>query len=541
MSHATSVGGAAAHDADRAWGRVGMAVQWTGTGPELLVALDRSDGEPLGMQLQRQLRDAIRDGRLVAGERLPSSRSLAAQLGVSRGLVVDCYAQLYAEGYLDTVTGSGTLVAEGVAEAVGARPHRPLLHRAVVRPSDVSFEYGIPDLASFPVQDWMWAMSEAVRTAPAWLMGDEEDAGLDLLRDVVTAYHRRVRAGASDERNAIVVGGFRQGLNLVFSVLAGHGIDQIGLEDPGPREHELIARRAGLTPVPIRVDGHGVDVDRLIASGARAVLVTPAHQCPTGVVLAPERRQQLVAWAEKVDGVILEDDYDAEFRYDRQAVGSMQGLAPHRVVAFGSVSKTLAPGVRIGWVLSPPPLTDAIVREKHLTSRGVPALDQLALAHLMSSGRYDKFLRRMRELYAARRRVLAEELAARLPALRLDGLEAGCHGLLRLPQHVDENEVVAAALARAVRCYGIDYYRFPAAPRDATFHAESAPSAADLDSGVGPALVLGFGNLNESAIRRGVAALADVITQLSVATIPNAPARPRPGALVTRRAELPSR
>jgi GntR family transcriptional regulator/MocR family aminotransferase len=230
------------------------------------------------------------------------------------------------------------------------------------------------------------------------------------------------------------------------------------------------------------------------------------------VVLTPQRRQRLVAWAEHVDGVILEDDYDAEFRYDRRPVGSVQGLAPHRVVAFGSVSKTLAPGVRIGWILAPPRFTAALAREKHLTSRGVPALDQLTLANLMSSGRYDRFLRRMREVYAARRRVLAEALAQALPAIRLDGLEAGCHGLLRLPQHLDENAVVAAARARSVRCYGLGHYRYPTTPEK--LNAAPGRASSTAHPGAGPALVLGYGNLNESAIRRGVATLADVIATM---------------------------
>jgi GntR family transcriptional regulator / MocR family aminotransferase len=489
-----------------------VAVRWTGPGPELLVALDRSSGEPLGMQLQRRLRDAIRDGRLVAGERLPSSRSLAGQLGVSRGLVVDCYEQLCAEGYLITVAGSATQVADRAADPASGARERRQMRPAVPRTSDVNFEYGIPDLASFPMQDWLWAVAEAARTAPARLMGDEEDAGLELLRDVVTAYHRRVRAGAADKDDAVIVGGFRQGLNLVLATLAGQGIDRVGLEDPGPREHDLIAHRAGLTPVPVRVDEHGLDVDQLADSGVRAVVTTPAHQCPTGVVLTPHRRQQLVAWAERVDGVILEDDYDAEFRYDRRPVGSVQGLAPHRVVSFGSVSKTLAPGVRIGWVLTPPRFTAALAWQKHLTSRGVPALDQLTLAHLMSSGRYDRFLRRMREVYAARRRVLTGELAAALPGMRLDGLEAGCHGLLRLPGHLDEDAVVAAARARSVRCYGLRHYRFPTTRENRT--TPPGPSASAARPEAGPALVLGFGNLNDSAIRRGVATLADVITTM---------------------------
>jgi GntR family transcriptional regulator/MocR family aminotransferase len=469
-----------------------MAVRWTGVVPELLVALDRQSGEPLGLQLQRELRQAIRDGRLSAGERLPSSRSLAEHLGVSRGLVVECYEQLYAEGYVVTATGSGTRVAAGVAES-----RRPADSTPGSGPSvEVDFEYGIPDLAAFPMQDWLWAMSEAARTAPSAVMGDEESAGSERLREVLAAYHRRVRAGSADRADAVVVGGFRQGLNMVFAMLARQGVERVGLENPGPREHDEMVRRAGMAPVPIAVDDEGLDVASLARSGARAVLVTPAHHCPTGVVLSPERRHQLVAWADEVDGVVLEDDYDAEFRYDRQPVGSMQGLSPDRVMALGSVSKTLAPGMRIGWILSPPRLTSAIVREKHLASRGVPALDQLALARLIESGRFDRFIRRMRDVYRSRREVLVDALSAELPELELDGLIAGCHGVLRLPDALDEERVVTDALGRSVRVYGLDSYRMPD-PDDDTRHS--------------PALVIGFGNVSESRIRRGIKTLAEVI------------------------------
>ncbi len=208
-----------------------------------------------------------------------------------------------------------------------------------------------------------------------------------------------------------MVGGFRQGLAFTLATLARSGIDVVGLEDPGPREHDVIAQRAGLEAVPVPVDAEGLDVAALRATQARAVLVTPAHQCPTGVALSPSRRRELVAWANEVDGVIFEDDYDAEFRYDRQAVGSLQGLDPERVFALGSVSKTIAPAIRIGWVLAPPRFLEALTEEKQLSSRGAPGLDQEALALLIESGRFDRHLRRVRDLYRARRDALAEEVA----------------------------------------------------------------------------------------------------------------------------------
>jgi GntR family transcriptional regulator/MocR family aminotransferase len=297
--------------------------------------------------------------------------------------------------------------------------------------------------------------------------------------------------------DTIVVGGFRQGLAFALSALAKHGIERLALEDPGPRDHDVIARRAGLEPVPVPVDSEGLDIRRLRESGARAVLLTPAHQCPTGVVLGPARRRELVAWASEVDGVMLEDDYDAEFRYDRQPVGSLQGLDPGRVIALGSVSKTLAPTIRLGWVFAPRRFVDGIVEEKRLSSRGAPGLDQEALALLMESGRYDRHLRRVREIYRARRSVLVAAVRAEFGATaQLQGLSAGCHALLRLPDRISEQAVVEAARSMSVGVRGLNDYRFGSG----STHVQPHPWS--------PALVLGFGNVTENQIRRGIRILA---------------------------------
>ena len=466
-----------------------MTVRWAGGGPDPLVVLD-PDAGPLGVQIQDQLRAGIRERRLGAGERLPSTRRLAEVLGVSRGTVVEVYEQLLAEGYVESTVGSGTRVAAVPAAATRAAPVPPAPPRVAI-----DFEYGIPDLGSVPLAEWSWALSEATRTLPTAQLSDEDAAGSLHLREVVTAYHRRVRAGCADADDAVVVGGFRQGLAFTLATLARQGVRRIGLEDPGPREHDLIARRAGLEPVAVPVDGLGIDVERLRASGARAVLLTPAHQCPTGVALAPSRRRDLIAWADDADGVILEDDYDAEFRYDRQPVGSLQGLSPSRVVALGSVSKTLAPAIRLGWVLAPPRLLPGIVEEKRLSSRGAPGLDQEALALLMETGRFDRHLRRVREVYRARRDVLSAEASSAFGEGALRGLEAGCHALLGLPDGVSERAVAATAATMGVRVNPLGHYRF-------------AWAAADP---LPPALVLGFGNVDEQLIRRGVRVLAAAV------------------------------
>ena len=467
-----------------------MPADWSLDAPHLMIMVDRTGGA-LALQIQEHLRVAIREGRLVAGERLPSTRRLAEHLGVSRGTVVEVYGQLVAEGYVDSAVGSGTRVAR--IPGVERRDRTEAPPAASARPKrEIDFEYGIPDLDSVPLRDWVWAVGEATRTLPTAGLGDEEPAGSRHLREVVTAYHRRVRAGCATADDAVVVGGFRQGLAFTRAALARSGIGVLGLEDPGPREHDVIAQRAGLEVVPIPVDAEGLDVAALRATQARAVLVTPAHQCPTGVALSPSRRRELVAWANEVDGVILEDDYDAEFRYDRQAIGSLQGLDSERVFALGSVSKTIAPAIRIGWVLAPPRFVEALTEEKQLSSRGAPGLDQEALALLIESGRFDRHLRRMRDLYRTRRDALAEAAATVFGADRLHGLAAGCHTVLQLPLHVDEDSVVEAARSQGVRVSGLSHYRLTRTPAD-------------------PALLLAFGNLSEHQIVRGVHAIAEAV------------------------------
>jgi GntR family transcriptional regulator/MocR family aminotransferase len=307
-----------------------------------------------------------------------------------------------------------------------------------------------------------------------------------------------VRAGCAVPADTIVAGGFRQGLTFVLGALAAHGIERIGLEDPGPRDHDDIARRAGLKVSAVPVDANGVRVADLRAGGARAVLLTPAHQCPTGAVLSPTRRRELVEWAHEVDGVILEDDYDAEFRYDRQPVGSLQGLAPDRVVALGSVSKTLAPALRIGWVFTPPRFRDSILIEKSLSCRGVPQHDQAALARLIETGRFDRHLRKVRDSYRRRRDALVAAVAQRVAGASITGLDAGHHALLQLPAGVDEARIVTRARAEGVAVRGLGDYRVTAddeAPRDP----------------LPPALVIGFGNVTTREIREGIGVLGALV------------------------------
>jgi GntR family transcriptional regulator / MocR family aminotransferase len=371
-----------------------MPIEWAGLGPDVLLTLDRTRAEPLRLQLERELREAIRSGRLAAGERLPSSRAMAAELGISRGLVIECYSQLQAEGFLSSRTGSATRVAAGALAPAPSLSPRP--EPAGPAPSPrlaVDFCPGVPDLTSFPRADWARAMRDSCRNATPSELGYGDPRGTDALREVLAGYLRRVRGTVADAERIVICVGFGQGVNLVLRSIAGDGIRRVAIEDPGDDDYFEICSRLGIEAVPVPIDERGIDVGALAAASVRAVILTPTHQFPTGTALAPERRQALVAWAAERDATIIEDDYDAEFRYDRDPVGALQGLAPDRVALIGTVSKSLAPALRIGWILCPPRLLASVIEDKRLSDRGSPALEQLALARLIESGRYDRHLR----------------------------------------------------------------------------------------------------------------------------------------------------
>jgi GntR family transcriptional regulator/MocR family aminotransferase len=483
-----------------------MAIEWSGLSPELLVRLDRSARQPLRAQLEASMREAIRGGRLRAGERLPSSRELARELGVSRGMVQDCYGQLLAEGYLTSRTGSATRVAD-----VSRQPARdqPVAGPAVVarpgrHPSEppliADFQPGVPDLSSFPRTDWAWAVKQACTQAASADLGYGDPRGSPVLREVLAGYLRRVRAAAAGPEQMIISTGFAQGINLVLRALAREsGVTCVAFEDPGggtAQADEMVRATLamGLRVTYVPVDEQGLVVGELAASGAQAVVVTPAHQSPTGVVLSPARRHALTDWARRGGGYVIEDDYDSEFRYDKEPVGALQGLAPDQVFLLGTASKALAPAVRLGWVHAPSSLTSAVAAEKEMSDRGSCTLDQLALATLLTTGRYDRHLRRMRSVYAARRTALTGAFARHAPRVRLTGLAAGFHAVAPLPLGADETAVIAAARTRRVGLHGIGTYR------------------GQPDAAAPPALVMGFGNVRERAIEPAIAGVADLLS-----------------------------
>lgn len=408
-------------------------------GPDLPLDLQRGSGTPLHEQLEAALREHIRSGRLPPGAKLPSSRGLAVRLRLSRGVVLEAYAQLAAEGFLTSSQGAPTRVAP-----VPALERPPLPAITLEPPRGLSLDPFTPDLAAFPGPQWGRSLRAAMREVPISSLGYSDPRGTVELRNELLAYLGRARGALPEPEHTLVCGGFAQAFAGLCRTLRDRGVERIGLEEPGWTRHRLIAQASGLEAIAIAVDGQGVDVGALSASGCEATVVTPAHQFPTGVVLTSERRAALLEWAEDEDGLIVEDDYDSELRYDRVAVGALQGLAPERVCHIGSLSKRLAPALRLGWVLAPSWLSGALTYEQGLSGGPPPVIAQLALADFLRRGELDRHLRRMRILYRERRHALIDALGAEIPAAVVEGIPAGLYAFVRIPD-VDPAAVVTRA------------------------------------------------------------------------------------------------
>ncbi len=422
-----------------------MSRSKTSSALELLIPLRRDDPTPLHQQLERELRSAIRSGRLEPESALPSTRALASQLSLSRGVVVEAYEQLVAEGYLVSRHGGTTRVAPRVVDptpAADGRPDRPAIR--------IDFAYGRPDVTEFPRESWLRSLRRVLIEAPSERLSYLDHRGAPELREALAAYLNRVRGTVASADRIVICNGFAQALHLTAQLFTLNGARRIAVEEPGQQEAAVAARWYRLDTVPVPVGDDGIRVDHLAATDADAVVVTPAHHFPTGAVLSAAARAALVRWAVARNAVIVEDDYDAEYRYDRDPVGALQGLAPDRVVYCGSASKTLAPALRLGWMVAPPWLAGDLAREKDLADRGTPVLDQAALADLLDRGEVDRHLRRTRRRYRARRDALVVALAERLPGLRVSGVAAGLHAMLELPAGTSEDAVREAALAGGV-------------------------------------------------------------------------------------------
>jgi GntR family transcriptional regulator/MocR family aminotransferase len=468
-----------------------MTRDWTTSGPDLHLAL-----ASLGTRhaaLEDALRVAIREGRLAAGTRLPSTRALAGDLGLSRGTVVEAFAQLAAEGYLDARHGAGTWVAD-LSLAV-ASPLRPLERPA--RAPRFSFSPGLPDLTSFPQAAWMSALRQGLRGMSAASLGYGDPRGRRDLREQLASYLARARGVRADPDLVIVCAGFRHGLSLVARALRTAGAEALAMEDPCAPQHRVVAAAAGLSLSPLPVDALGARTDLLSSAAAPAVVLSPAHQFPTGVVLHRDRRAAAVAWTTSSGGLIVEDDYDGELRYDRQPVGALQALAPDRVAYGGTASKTLAPGLRLGWLVVPPHLLEPIVSMRYGEDVHVPALEQIALCELLRSGGYERHVRRMRARYRGRRDRMLALLAERAPVLAPVGISAGLGVLLELPEGCPTSaQLIAEASLRSIELYPLGpHYRDGRAPRDGVVIGYGAIPEHDFDAGLSA-----LGDLLESVL-----------------------------------------
>ncbi|NGN70017.1 PLP-dependent aminotransferase family protein [Streptomyces sp. A7024] len=427
--------------------------------------------------MTRALREAVRSGRLAPGVRLPSSRALAADLGVARNTVADAYAELVAEGWLTARQGSGTRVAQR-AEPRRARAGRPA--RSPRHPLNPPVTYnlmpGQPDVSAFPRTAWATATRRALAAAPSEAFGYQGPAGRFELRAALAEYLARVRGVDADPERIVVCAGFAHGLGVLGRMLHGTGARQVAVESYGLGPHRDLLTRAGLRLAALPYDDGGTRTAGLDRLGVDAVLMTPAHQFPTGVALPPERRATAVDWARAAGGLIVEDDYDGEFRYDRQPVGALQGLDPERVVYCGTASKALAPALRLGWLVLPRRLVGEY-QEALGENTVVGSVEQLTLAEFITSGAYDRHVRAMRMRYRRRRDRLVAELARKAPHVRVTGIAAGLHALLELPAGTDERAVVRAAAREglAVSHLGLLTYAAPETSRSAIIVGYATP------------------------------------------------------------------
>nr|WTB29720.1 PLP-dependent aminotransferase family protein [Streptomyces sp. NBC_00830] len=469
-----------------AQGRTGQEVSVSAAW-ELLLPAAASPARQRGRALQAALREAIRSGPLVPGTRLPSSRELAADLRVSRGLVTEAYEQLTAEGYVRSRRGAGTWVSGAVRIAV--REARDFAPRAPG--SSVDFRPGTPDLSLFPRSAWAAAHRAVLGRLPHSALGYPDPRGLPELRDSLAALLTRRRGVVADPERLVVCSGVAQATTLLGFVLHGRGIRTVGVEDPGSPEHTSLFASAGLATVSLPLDNEGLTPAPLARSGVRAVVTTPAHQFPTGIAYSAARRGALLDWARATDGLIVEDDYDGDFRYDRAPVGALQGLDPEHVAYTGSVSKSLAPGLRLGWLLAPATMTDEIVARKRTMDLGNPAVDQAVLADFVARGGYDRQLRRCQRAYRERRDTLTAALAEHFPGTEVSGIAAGLHIIARLPERFGPEPVfLHRAAARGIALRPLSDCG-TARPADRTV-----------------SLVLGYAHLAPSDIVRGVRLLA---------------------------------
>jgi GntR family transcriptional regulator/MocR family aminotransferase len=472
-----------------------MARTWATFTGDLLLEL-RGTRRRVG--LEAALREAVRSDRLAPGTPLPSSRALAIELGLARNTVADAYAQLIAEGWLAARHGAGTRVADRI-EADGR--HRDL-HSDVVRPPRTTqyscdLRPGIPNLAAFPRTAWSVAARKALAQAPSQVLGYPDPRGLPSLRQTLVEYLARVRGVRTTSEHVVICSGFVQALHLLSTALRRAGLGGgVGIESYGLGIHRDIIEAAGLTTHPLTVDDGGARVDELTTTNSAAVLLTPAHQLPIGVALAAQRRADVLRWASEHGRLVIEDDYDGEFRYDARPVGAMQSLAPDLVAYIGTASKSLAPGLSLAWLVVPAHALEGVLEAKRLSDRYTGIFEQLTLDEFIRSGGYDKHVRRSRLRYRQRRDALVSVLADRAPDVAVTGIAAGLHAVLQLRRGLraaDEPSICSRAGRAGLAVQGLGEFRRTPQPTAAA------------------ALVVGYGTPPDHAFAGALDALCDVL------------------------------
>ncbi|MEV6597104.1 PLP-dependent aminotransferase family protein [Actinoplanes sp. NPDC051346] len=447
----------------------------------LQLSVDRGSIRPLHEQLRSGIKQMIEAGTLRPDAPLPSSRRLADDLGLARSVVVEAYQQLSAEGYLVSVDRSGTRVARHALTIASPAARAPQSEEPASTDPPIRWDLrtGLADVSGFPRGEWSMCLQQVLQTATPAHLEYPSLSGVVELRRELAAYLGRVRAARTSADTIMLTAGFAQGLALLCTMLAEMGHTAVAVEDPGHPGQRRFIEGIGLNTVGIPVDAEGLDVEALAASGARAVLLTPANQFPTGAVLSDRRREGLTSWARQVDGLVVEDDYDAEFWFDSpRRPASVQGIDPDHVAYGGSASKTLAPGLRLGWLAVPAHLMPALKRARARQDLGASTLDQLAYAEFIATGRLERHLRRMRKRYHERLTTFVGAVDAHLPELKTSS-SVGLHSFLTLPSHLDERSLVKAARRSGVLLHGAEHFTRdrPASPGLVVGYARHTPDA----------------------------------------------------------------
>jgi GntR family transcriptional regulator / MocR family aminotransferase len=473
------------------------------------VMLDRASDAPLHRQIYDQWRQGILTGRFRRAERVPSTRELCTALEVSRSTVTQAYDQLIAEGYLESTRGAGTFVCRELPDEL-LRPNHKQVHRSEAvppirlsrfgsglnddfaypptPPGFIRFAQWRPDLTLFPISIWRKLVMRRLRTASSELFDySDESSGYGALRDEIAAYVARSRAVRCTPEQVIIVSGSAQGIDLCARLLLDAG-DEVAMENPGYPGAQRIFAGYGAQLRPARIDDGGIVIQDL-GKKARLVYVTPSHQFPTGVAMSLTRRLELIEWSRRHNAVLIEDDYDSEYRYSGPPLPALQGLAPEGAVIYiGTFSKVMFPSLRLGYVIAPLSLVPQLRRAKWLADRHTPVPDQAALADFIAEGHLERHIRRMRRVYGERRQALVESLDRHFgDRVQIHGESTGMHVLVQF--HGEKIAEKAAAAKVQIFSSAGCYLREP------------PPGE----------FILGFSSISERSIREGVRRLAEAI------------------------------